>query len=329
MKGPAPRRASIIVITFNGLEETTVPCLESVLGQTREREFEVVVVDNHSSDGTPGYLRGLAARDPRVRYVLNAANRGFAGGNNDGLRAATGDFIVLLNNDTIVTVGWLEGLLAPLEADPSVGLAGPVSNAVGNEQKIFCRGLMPHEILEEGRLWTAMSEGDRFDTERLGFFCVATRRDVVDRVGPLDEGFGTGFFEDDDYCLRVRIAEYRLVCVEDVFVYHKGSGSFGKSGRGTKELMKRNRKRLEGKFGMSYRPRHPRDRQLDLAGSYLARMEEGGDRERLLCKAEIRLCAAEEIAPHGWLKRFLFRQEVRGIRERIRQASSQRREATA
>jgi GT2 family glycosyltransferase len=174
-----------------------------------------------------------------------------------------------------------------------------------------------------------MSAGDRFETERLGFFCVAARRDVVDRVGPLDEGFGTGFYEDDDYCLRVRKAGYRLVCVEDVFVYHKGSGSFGKARRETKELMKRNRKRLEGKFGMRYRPRHPRDRQLDLAESYLARMEEGEDRERLLYKAENRLCAAEAIAPHGWLKRFLFRREVRGIRERIRQASSRRREATA
>ena len=327
MKGIVPRRTSVIVVTYNGLEETTVPCLGSVLGQTREAEIEVVVVDNHSSDGTPDYLRGLAERDPRVRCVLNATNRGFAGGNNDGMRSATGDFIVLLNSDTIVTGGWLEGLLAPLEADPTVGLAGPVSNAVGNEQKIFCRGLTPYEILEEGRRWAAMSGGDRFDTERLGFFCVATRRDVVDRVGPLDEGFGRGFFEDDDYCLRVRAAGYRLACIEDVFVYHQGSGSFGGAGRETKELMKRNRKRLEGKFGRRYRPIHPRDRQLDLAESYLARMEEGGDRERLLYKAENRLCAADAIAPRGWLKRFLFRRKVRGIRKRIRQASSQRSEA--
>jgi GT2 family glycosyltransferase len=328
-EGIRVRKASVVVVTYNGLEESTVPCLESVLGLTRGAEFEVVVVDNHSSDGTPGYLRELAARDSRVRCLLNTENRGFAGGNNDGLRVATGDFIVLLNSDTIVTEGWLVGLLDPLETDLSVGLAGPVSNAVGNEQKISCAGLSPEEIIKEGRLWTAMSEGDRFDTDRLGFFCVATRRDVVDRVGPLDEGFGTGFFEDDDYCIRVREAGYRLVCVEDVFVYHQGSGSFGKARRETRELMKRNRKRLEGKFAMRYRPRHPRDRQLDLAESYLARMEEGGGRERLLYKTENRLCAAEAIAPHGWLKRYLFRRAVRGIRARIGQASPGRREATA
>ncbi len=328
-EGIRVRKASVVVVTYNGLEESTVPCLESVLGLTRGAEFEVVVVDNHSSDGTPGYLRELAARDSRVRCLLNTENRGFAGGNNDGLRVATGDFIVLLNSDTIVTEGWLVGLLDPLETDLSVGLAGPVSNAVGNEQKISCAGPSPEEIIKEGRLWTAMSEGDRFDTDRLGFFCVATRRDVVDRVGPLDEGFGTGFFEDDDYCIRVREAGYRLVCVEDVFVYHQGSGSFGKARRETRELMKRNRKRLEGKFAMRYRPRHPRDRQLDLAESYLARMEEGGGRERLLYKTENRLCAAEAIAPHGWLKRYLFRRAVRGIRARIGQASPGRREATA
>jgi len=307
------RKASVVVVTYNGLEETTVPCLESVLGQTRGAELEVVVVDNHSSDGTPEYVRGLATSDSRVRCVLNTENRGFAGGNNDGIRAATGDFIVLLNSDTIVTEGWLDGLLDPLETDPSVGLAGPVSNAVGNEQEIGCAGLSPGEIMKKGRLWTAMSEGDRFDTERLGFFCVATRRDVVDRVGPLDEGFGTGFFEDDDYCIRVREAGYRLICVEDVFVYHQGSGSFGKLRKETKELLKRNRKRLEGKIGMRYRPRHPRDRQLDLAESYLARMEEGGDGERLLYKLRNRLALSRGMVPRGLIKRARFLRRLRDI----------------
>ena len=318
---------SIIVVSYNGLHETTAPCLKSVFEKTTFPEYEVVVVDNHSTDGTPEFLAGLAGREPRLKILLNSTNRGFAGGNNDGIRAARGDVLVLLNNDTIVTEEWLERLLVPLEEDPSVGLVGPMSNAVGNEQKIYCRGVTRSDILEEGRLWTAMSAGDRFETERLGFFCVATRPDVVDRVGPLDEGFGTGFFEDDDYCIRVRKAGYRLVCVEDVFVYHQGSASFGKARRETKELMKGNRKRLERKFGMRYRPRHPRDRQLDLAESYLSRIEEGGDWERILYKAENRLCAAKAIAPHGWLKRILFRREVRGIRERIRQASSRWREA--
>ena len=154
MKRPAPRRASVIVVTYNGLEETTVPCIESVLGKTGWPDLEVVVVDNHSSDGTPGYLRGLAARDSRVRCVLNAANRGFAGGNNDGLRVATGDFIVLLNSDTIVTEGWLDGLLAPLEAAPAVGLAGPVSNdsSVGDpprRQSIEVTLLMPPRLFTQ------------------------------------------------------------------------------------------------------------------------------------------------------------------------------------
>lgn len=316
MKRTVSRRTSVIVVTYNGLEETTVPCLESVLGQAREAEIELVVVDNHSSDGTPEYLRGLAARDPRVRCVLNATNRGFAGGNNDGLRAATGDFIVLLNSDTIVAGGWLEGLLDPLEADPSVGLAGPVSNAVGNEQKIFCRGLAPHEILEEGRLWAAMSGGDRFDTERLGFFCVATRRDVVDRVGPMDEGFGTGFFEDDDYCLRVRDAGYRLVCREDVFVYHRGSASYEKLPENVKSLLTRNRRLLETKIGGPYRPLHPRDRQADLMDSYLALIEAGGSPERLLYKLDNRLRLADAMLPRGLVKRYRYRRRLDGIRMR-------------
>jgi len=318
MSGAAPRRASVVVVTYNCLEETTVPCLESVLGKTVWPDLEVVVVDNNSSDGTPGYLQGLAARDSRIRCVLNGENRGFAGGNNDGVRVATGDSIVLLNNDTIVTEGWLERLLAPLEGDPSVGLAGPVSNAVGNEQKIHCAGLSPGEIMKEGRLWTAMSGGDRFETDRLGFFCVATRRDVWERVGPLDEGFGLGFYEDDDYCLRVRRAGYRLLCVEDVFVYHKGSGTFDKSPEKTRELLKGNRERLERKHGARYRPRHLRDRQFDLLEEYADRGERDGFDDRLRFKIGNRLLLLEQLKPAGPLKRLRFTLRLSRLSGRLR-----------
>jgi len=306
-----------VVVTYNGLEETTAPCLESVLGNTGWPDLEVVVVDNHSSDGTPGYLQELAARDPRVRCVLNGENRGFAGGNNDGLRIATGNLLVLLNSDTIVTEGWLERLLAPLKEDPSIGLAGPVSNSVGNEQKIFCRGTSPGDILEEGRRWAAMSRGDRFETERLGFFCVATRRDVIERVGPLDEGFGPGFYEDDDYCLRVRKEGYRLVCAEDVFVYHKGSGSFGKAPGETKEVRKSNVKGKEANSGVSYRARHLSDRQFELVEDCMDRWERDGPDDRLRFKIGNRLLLLKELKPRGLLKRLMFARRLSRLSGRL------------
>jgi GT2 family glycosyltransferase len=248
-----------------------------------------------------------------MRCVLNTVNRGFAGGNNDGIRAASGSVLLLLNNDTWVSEGWLTGLSASLREDCSIGLVGPVSNAVGNEQKIFTGGGAPAEILAEGAAWVRHSRGDTFETERLGFFCVALRRETADTVGLLDEAFDLGFYEDDDYCLRVRKAGYRLVCREDVFVYHRGSSSFGKTPRKTRELLKKNHRLLERKFGMRYSPRHPRDRQLDLVESYLAEGGHSRSQESRRFKIENRMRVIREMMPRGFLKRWRFERRLRHV----------------
>jgi GT2 family glycosyltransferase len=304
---------SIILVTYNNLYEATVPCLDSIFRHTGDEDYEVVVVDNNSSDGTATYLTERARREPRLRCVLNTVNRGFAGGNNDGIRSASGSVLVLLNNDTQVSEGWLAGLRASLREDGSIGLVGPVSNAVGNEQKIFTGGVTPAEILAEGAAWVRHARGDTFETDRLGFFCVALRREVADKVGLLDEAFDLGFYEDDDYCLRMRKAGYRLVCREDVFVYHRGSSSFGKTPRKTRELMKKNRRCLEGKFGMRYAPRHPRDRQLDLVESYLQERTHTGSPDDVRFKIENRMRILRDLTPRGFLKRWRFERRLRHV----------------
>ncbi len=304
---------SIILVTYNNLYEATVPCLDSIFRHTGDEDYEVVVVDNNSSDGTPTYLTERARREPRLRCVLNTANRGFAGGNNDGIRAASGSVLVLLNNDTQVSEGWLTGLRTSLQQDGSIGLVGPVSNAVGNEQKIFTRGITPAEILAEGAAWVLQSRGDTFETERLGFFCVALRRETADTVGLLDEAFDLGFYEDDDYCLRTLKAGYRLICREDVFVYHRGSSSFGKTPRKTRELLKKNRRLLERKFGMRYSPPHPRDRQLDLVESYLKEDAHARSPESRRFKIGNRMRIIKELMPRGFLKRWRFERRLRHI----------------
>jgi GT2 family glycosyltransferase len=306
-------QTSIILATYNNLYETTIPCLDSIIRHTGDEDYEVIVVDNNSSDGTPTYLTERARREPRLRCVLNTVNRGFAGGNNDGIRAASGSVLVLLNNDTQVSEGWLTGLRTSLQQDGSIGLVGPVSNAVGNEQKIFTSGDTPTEILSEGAAWVRHSRGDAFETERLGFFCVALRRETADTVGLLDEAFDLGFYEDDDYCLRMLKAGYKLICREDIFVYHRGSSSFGKTPRKTKELLKKNRRRLERKFSMRYSPRHPRDRQLDLVESYLNEGERTRSPESRRFKTENRMRIIKELMPRGLLKRWRFERRLRHV----------------
>lgn len=220
--------ASIIVLSYNGLEQTTRPCLESILENTPPDRYELVVVDNGSSDGTPEYLRQLANTYGHIRLQLNSINRGFAGGNNDGLRLANGKYLVLMNNDTLVSDQWLKNLLRLLEINSKVGLVGPITNSAGNEQCIELSGLTERNFQKTAERYTARHRGVWFTTSKLGFFCVAMPRAVFEKTGYLDENFGIGMFEDDDYCLRVLQNGYALAVVEDCFVYHKGSVSFKK-----------------------------------------------------------------------------------------------------
>ncbi len=302
-------QTSIIIVSHNGLRDTTAPCLESIFANSGEGaggNFEVIVVDNHSSDETPAYLKSLMQREPRLRCVFNESNRGFAGGNNDGIKIASGAILILLNSDCIVTGNWIEGLRAPLLEGQAVGLVGPVSNSVGNEQRIFTIGFTPREIIEEGLRWVSNSGGGRFETEMLGFFCVALRRDVLERVGMLDESFGLGFYEDDDYCIRARRAGYKLICAEDVFVYHRGGGSFGRTGKGTRRLMKQNWRKLEKKHALRMKRSHPRDLHMRVIEGYLEPGAPDGLSAQLQYRISNRLRLIESQMPRGIFKRWAF-----------------------
>jgi GT2 family glycosyltransferase len=317
---------SIIIVSHNGLGQNTAPCLESIFTNSAGGDFEVIVVDNNSSDETPAYLRAMMVREPRLRCIFNKSNRGFAGGNNDGLRIASGSFLILLNNDCIVTKNWIEGLTALLAQDAAIGLAGPVSNSVGNEQRIFTRGITPEEIIAEGLTWVSNSRGGRFQTEMLSFFCVALRRDVLDRVGMLDEDFGLGFYEDDDYCLRARHAGYKLICAEDVFVYHRGGGTFDRTGNDTRKIMKENRKKLETKYSCRLERTHPRQRQLSVIEGYLgdvtqdqvgfpARHSGANLSPGLQYRISNRLRVIESQMPRGVFKRWAFNRRFERLKE--------------
>src|SRR5262249_22448276 len=128
-------KASIVIVTYNNLELNRL-CLESLLRFTEWPNYEVFVVDNASSDGTPEYLSGVTREFPGLRVILNQKNVGFAAANNQALREATGEILVLLNNDTVVPRGWLTRMIRHLHQDPSIGLIGPVTNSIGNEAKI-------------------------------------------------------------------------------------------------------------------------------------------------------------------------------------------------
>ena len=233
---------SIVIVTHNQLEYTR-QCLDS-LQRLTDQACELIVVDNGSSDGTVEYLRGF----PGVRLIVNETNRGFPAAANQGMSVATGNQVLLLNNDVVVTTGWLLRLLRALHSDPAIGLVGPCSNFVSGPQQVETRYDSLADLDGFAWDWGGAHEGVRVDVNRLVGFCLLIRRQVVEAIGLLDEQFGVGCFEDDDYCLRAVKAGYRAVIAGDAFVHHFGGRTFVGSGVDSGALMRENERRYRAKW---------------------------------------------------------------------------------
>jgi GT2 family glycosyltransferase len=229
---PGTIKASIIVTSWNGLSDTR-RCLASLRRWT-PAPHEVIVVDNGSTDGTPEFLAAQARRPgAALRVRRHRTNRGFGAAVNTGAALAKGPFIVWLNNDVVVTPGWLEGLLEAAAARPKAGAAGPSTNEIGGggPQQIArasYRGALG--AARFARAWS-LGPGPRHAVvPKLAGFCLAVSRGAMRRVGPLDESFELGGYEDLDYCLRLRRAGYELIHARRVFVHHGGHNAYRLNG---------------------------------------------------------------------------------------------------
>ncbi|HSR66661.1 MAG TPA: glycosyltransferase family 2 protein [Acidobacteriota bacterium] len=264
---------SIVIPVHNQLAVTQL-CLHSLAVSLQEESCQVIVVDNASSDGTQEMLEKLVELNPCCRAILNDRNHGFAPAVNRGLAQAEGDILVILNNDTLLPPGWLRGLRRALE-DPSVGLAGPCTNKSGNESEIPVEYRTWGELALFTQRLTHQYTGKNkqsplLDLPMLSMFCLAMSRKTYRCLGPLDERFQIGMFEDDDYSRRARQMGLRTVCVEDSFVHHFGQATFSSTGDAGEyqRLMEINRRRYERKWG---RPWRPHGRRQDLAYQRLRR----------------------------------------------------------
>ena len=201
----APAGVSVVIPVFNQLAYTKL-CLES-LDRHREGIGEIVVIDNGSADGSGAWLQGV----PGIRLILNEQNRGCAAGWNQGVAAATGEWIVVLNNDVIVTEGWIRGML---DAAAALGL-DVVTPAIRE-------GQADYDLAAWSRDFVARMRG----VHRLGAadgICFMVHRRVFDAVGTFDEHFRIGQFEDIDFFRRVRLAGFRLGVTGGAFLHHFGS----------------------------------------------------------------------------------------------------------
>ena len=245
---------SIIILTHNQLEYTR-KCIESILKYTKG-PFELIVVDNGSTDGTVEYLetevdsliggldeqraddlliggfvdfgKGKGQR-AEVRIIKNRENLGFAAGNNQGMAAATGNYILLMNNDIVVTPGWLEGMILCAEKNPKIGIVGPMSNYVSGPQLVenVTYNIETLDGLDDfSSEFSKRYKGKAKPFLRVVGFCMLLKRAVVNRIGGMDGRYGLGNFEDDDFSLRATLAGFESWIAEDCFLHHFGNRTF-------------------------------------------------------------------------------------------------------
>lgn len=224
---------SIIILTCNQIEYTKL-CLESIRVFTNE-PYELICVDNGSTDGTPDYLeeiqrskfedQNLDCKD--LRIIKNKENCGFARGCNQGIETARGNYILLLNNDVIVSPGWLSGLINHMQDEPDAGIVGPMSNYGNGPQRDERANYSTIEdFIKYAQKISADNGGQRIEFCRISGFCMLINRAVINAVGLLDTRFGIGNYEDDDFCLRAWQAGFKLMIAKDVFIHHFGGRTF-------------------------------------------------------------------------------------------------------
>lgn len=240
---------SIVIPCLNQIKYTK-QCVDSILKYTAE-PVELIFVNNGSSDGTGQYLKALAEKYDHVEVITNRANLGYGAACNQGINAASGHYILLLNNDTLVTEGWLTRMLASVKYFKDVGIIGPRSNEVSGVQRIVNVPYKTENELQQFARQRAMAHADSgFEVKRLVGFCMLIKKEVLDRIGGYDLRFGIGNFEDDDLCLRAQIAGYKLWVCDDVFIHHYGSITFNGAQLDHALLMRENWKKFREKWGI-------------------------------------------------------------------------------
>jgi len=227
---------SIVILNWN-VRDLLRQCLTSVYATRSTLATQVIVVDNASSDDSVAMVRG---EFPDVRLIVNAANRGYTGGNNDGIAAAAGRYVLVLNPDTQVVGDALSTLVAYAEAHPDVGLVAPqLLNPDGSVQpsrrrfptlttalfeSTWLQSIAPHGVLNDYYMLDRSDDETQPVDWAVGA-CLLVRREVVDQVGMLDEGFFM-YSEELDWCRRIKGAGWKIVYLPKAqVIHHMGKSS--------------------------------------------------------------------------------------------------------
>ena len=218
-------RFSIIIPVWNNLS-FTIPCIQSIFAHTKE--FELILVDNGSTDDTPAYLQALTLKHPNVKISTFPENRGFSKACNAGAAQAQGDYLIFLNNDTLVTPGWAEQMVAAIplaekEFDYSpVGIIGPRTNYAGGGQSIPTDPYLYDQLNQAAIEHHQHHQNEVTLTGFCSGFCMLITRPCWEDLGGFDERYQTGGVEDVDLCLTAQLKGWKLAWDNSTFIHHHG-----------------------------------------------------------------------------------------------------------
>lgn len=220
-------KTSIIIPIYNK-KEYTQKCLESIFEFGSANPFEIIVVDNNSTDGSAEYIKSLGKEIVQIR---NNKNLGFAKACNQGARVAKGEYVLFLNNDTVVTKGWADVLVKELDADKTLAVVGSKllypDGTVQHAGVVFDDRKWPHHIYKKESADAAYVNKQR-KFQALTGACMLVRKDMFDRVGGFDEQYVNGL-EDLDLCLKIKELGFGILYCPESVVYHHESVSAGRS----------------------------------------------------------------------------------------------------
>ena len=218
------RKTSIIILTYNNLEYTK-SCIESIKKYTNKNTYEIIVIDNASTDDTINYLKEI--KD--IKVILNKENLGFPKGCNQGINFADKENdILFLNNDTLVTTNWLDNLKTCLYSDKKIGAVGPVCNKNENRQGVDFKYETLDEMQQKAKE-NNISNKDKWEEKVfLIGYCILIKKEVIDKIKELDENYSPGYVEDNDLSLRIIKQGYKLMLCHDVFIHHYLGTAFRK-----------------------------------------------------------------------------------------------------
>ncbi len=226
--GFAGPRISVVIPSWNG-RRLLEHCLERLALARRwtRQPWEVLVVDNGSDDGTEAWIRDLRRERPWLRCIRLEKNHGFAGGCNAGIREARGSHVLLLNNDTLPGIWMCHEMLRVQRRIPGAGLVGAVSNYVKGRQVVaLLENEGPHDLAAIEERLRAEAGPLVEEVEELAGLSLLAPKAFFDEVGGFAEEYGLGNYEDDDLCLRARIAGHRLLIAPGAYCHHLGNKTF-------------------------------------------------------------------------------------------------------